>query len=84
MPLWSRWECFVVTLTLLVLWLTGCAHLSPPPCEMQPLPKPPALNEPLPSVSYTRQAQLDDENSQKRLTGMSLTSKPVAPAGLSR
>ena len=66
---------FGVTLIALVLLLSACHTLPSRPCEMPPLPTPPALSQPMPPVSYLLQSQQSDENSQKKLTGTSMTSK---------
>lgn len=67
---------FAWMLLAAVLLLTGCGHLPTPPCEPQPLPKMPALSEPLPSVSYSKQVQTNIESWEKRLIATPMTSRP--------
>ncbi len=69
---------FAIGLLLMVLAMlaTGCASPPPPPSEPLEKTQPPALTQPLPSVSYSKQAQALIESWQKRVIGMSATSKP--------
>jgi hypothetical protein len=71
----------LMTLGLLV---TGCCSPSTIPSEKLNLPKLPALSEPLPSVTYSKQSQLSDEASRKKLTDMSTTFKLVEKDGLNK
>lgn len=65
-----------VMLTAVVLLLTACHTLPEKPCAQLSDPMMPALLQPLPPVSYSLQSQQSDENSQKKLTATSATSKP--------
>ena len=65
----------VVTLLALVTLLSGCHSLPSKPCETLPLPTPPALSEPAPSVSYSEQWRLLVEQSRKNLTDTPQTQK---------
>ena len=67
---------FGATLLALVLLLSACHTLPSKPCEMPPLPTPPALSEPLPSQTYSSRVRSDIEAWEKRVTGTSMTSKP--------
>lgn len=75
---------FALMLLALVINLMGCATPSPGLCETQPLPKPPALTEPLPLVSYSLQWKKLVQDSQKRLDDMQMTLPPVTKAGLNK
>ena len=75
---------FALMLLALVISLTGCATPSLGPCEMPPLPKPPALTEQLPSVSYSLQWKKLVQDSQKRLDDMQMTLPPVTQGGLNK
>ena len=66
----------VVTLMVFVPLLSGCHTLPTPPCEQQPLPMKPALSEPLPSESYSMQAQKNIQTWQKKLDATPTTSRP--------
>jgi hypothetical protein len=83
MPRSAKLFC-VMLLMLLVLLLQGCATPSPAPCETLPLPKAPALTEPLPSVSYSLQWKKLVQDSQKRLDDMQMTPPPVTTLGPSK
>ena len=63
-------------LLAVVMLLGGCHTLPSRPCEMPPLPTPPALSEPLPSQTYSSRVRSDTEAWEKRVTGTSTTSKP--------
>lgn len=75
---------FALILLALAISLMGCATHSPGPCETQPLPKPPALTEPLPLVSYSLQWKKLVQDSQKRLDDMQMTLPPVTQGGLNK
>lgn len=70
-----RWLCAAMLLAAAPL-LSGCPGPLIRPCETLPLPKPPALTEQLPSVSYSKQAQTNIEAWQKQLTDTPAMSKP--------
>lgn len=70
------WYC-VGMLLLLVLLLTGCATTSTPPCALQPPVLMPATDTPLPSVTYSLQAQQDIESWRRRVMDMFRTSEPL-------
>ena len=65
-----------VTLLALVTLLSGCHTLPSQPCEMQPLPTPPALTEPTPLVSYSEQWRKLVETSRLKLIATPVTPKP--------
>ena len=62
-------------LLALAMLLSGCGHQPTQPCEPLVLPKRPALSEPLPSESYSKRAQQNIQNWQKRLDATSTISK---------
>lgn len=67
---------FGAMLMALVLHLSACHSLPNRPCEMPQLPMQPALSQPLPSVTYSKQVQSNTEAWAKRVTGTSTTSAP--------
>jgi hypothetical protein len=67
---------FGATLLVLVLTLSACHTLPQQPCERPVLPMPPALSEPLPSVSYSISAGLRIKSWANALTGTQTTLKP--------
>lgn len=73
---------YAVTLALLVLSLTACAHNCPtPPAASLTLPPPPSLSTPLPSVSYSLTAAESERSTQKKLMGTRLMSEPSSKPG---
>lgn len=76
MQRWLGRLCFAGTLLALVGLLSGCHPQLIQPCEMPKLPTPPALSEPMPSVSYSTSAQADIQAWQKRLIASPATGKP--------
>lgn len=69
------WYCAGM-LTALVLLLMGCASPPNKQCEMQQLPTPPALSEPIPSVSYSISVGQRIKSWGLSLIGTPATSKP--------
>ena len=73
---------YAVTLLLLVLNLTACAHNCPtPPAASLTLPPPPSLSTPLPSVNYSLAAAESERITQKKLQATRLMSKPTGMPG---
>ena len=70
------WLCFAGMLMVLVLPLSGCHSLPIVPCETVKLPSPPALSQPLPSVTYSEQWRKLAEQSRLRLIDTPAMSKP--------
>lgn len=70
-----RLACALIVLPVSLL-LSACNHLPTKPCEPLPPTTRPASQFPLPSVSYSLQAQGDIEAWQKRLTPALLNSAP--------
>lgn len=66
------WAC-VLMLPVCVVLLSACTTPPPEPCETLPLPKPPALSEPLPSQSYSTQWRQLVESLRQKLTGTPTT-----------
>ena len=64
----------VLMLTVLALSLTACATPSPPQAVECPTnPPPPALSEPLPSVTYSERVRLKLQSWHQSLTGSTPT-----------
>jgi len=82
-PLSARFICAMTLLVLAVL-LTACACPPLPPSEPLPLPKPPALTEPMPSVSYSTQWRQLVESLQKKLDGTLTMPEPAKTLGPSK
>ena len=72
----NRRLCYGLMLLPVSLLLSACNHLPTQPCEPLPPTTRPVSQFPLPSVSYSLQAQENIEAWQKRLTPASLSSAP--------
>lgn len=70
------WLLCAVTLMALALLCSGCQTQQSRPCEVQKLPMPPALSEPIPLVSYSEQWRMLAESSRLKLISTPATSKP--------
>lgn len=73
--LYSGFVGLLLMLMLCVAVSTACHHLPQTPCVQPTLPSPPALSEPIPSVSYSEQARIRTQSWQRRLTDIPATSK---------
>lgn len=73
---------YVVISLLLAVSQMGCATNSPKQdVELPPLPLPPSLSTPLPSVSYSSRAAESERNSRERLMGTRLMSSTTGTSG---
>lgn len=67
---------YAVILMALVLLLSACTTLPPKPCEKPAPVIKPALQQPIPSESYSASLALQLTAWQKKLMATSVTSKP--------
>lgn len=66
----------LVSVTVLLSLLAGCATSAPPPCEQSSNPPPPVAISPMPTISYSLKAETLFKRWQQMLTNAMSSDKP--------